>query len=212
MYLVNYLIKLTCLDTLKNMTKPVLTSATSPKMGLDKIFPHSSVNIGILITIVVAVVIHIILKKTVFGYELKVCGYNRDAAQYAGIKEKSRIVFSLAIAGALSGLGGALLYLAGSGKGISVVDVLAPEGFNGIPVALLGLNHPIGIIIAGIFISHLTVGGFYMQLYNFVPEVIEIIISIIIYFSAFALLIKGFLSRHKASKHATVNADGGGEE
>lgn len=100
---------------------------------------------------------------------------------------------SMAIAGALSGLGGALLYLAGAGKSIEVIDVLAIEGFNGIPVALLGLNHPLGILLSGIFVAHLTVGGFNMQLYDFVPQVIDIIIAVIIYFSAFALLLKGFI-------------------
>jgi simple sugar transport system permease protein len=63
----------------------------------------------------------------------------------------------------------------------------------GIPVALLGLNNPIGIIFSGILIGYLKVGGFNMQLYSFVPEVIDIIIGVIIYFSAFALLVRGFL-------------------
>jgi simple sugar transport system permease protein len=98
----------------------------------------------------------------------------------------------MVIAGAMAGLGGALLYLAGSGKGITVVDVLAPEGCNGIPVALLGLNNPLGIIFSGLLVAYLNVGGFNMQLYSFAPQVIEIIIAVIIYFSAFALLVRGF--------------------
>jgi simple sugar transport system permease protein len=75
---------------------------------------------------------------------------------------------------------------------INVVDVLAQEGFNGIPVALLGLNNPLGIIFSGLLVAYLTVGGFNMQLYDFAPQVIEIIIAVIIYFSAFALLLKSF--------------------
>jgi len=138
-------------------------------------------------------VIYIVLDKTKFGYELKACGFNRDAAKYAGINEKRSIVMSMAIAGALAGLGGALLYLAGAGKSIEVIDVLAIEGFNGIPVALLGLSHPLGILLSGIFVAHLTVGGFNMQLYDFVPQVIDIIIAVIIYFSAFALVLKGLI-------------------
>ena len=107
---------------------------------------------------------------------------------------------SMAIAGALAGLGGALLYLAGAGKSIEVVDVLAIEGFNGIPVALLGLSNPLGILLSGIFVAYLTVGGFNMQLYNFVPQVIEVIIAVIIYFSAFALLLKGFIQAYLKKK------------
>ena len=199
MYLVNYMISKTVFDPLKNQTKAVKAAANLPKLGLDKIFKDgnasSSVNSGIIVVILVAIGIYVLLNKTTFGYELKASGFNPDAAKYAGINEKRNIVLSMAIAGALCGLGGALLYLAGSGKGIDVVDTLAAEGFNGIPVALLGMNNPIGIIFSGIFISYLTVGGFTMQLYNYAPQVIEIITAIIIYFSAFSLLIKGFIQK-----------------
>jgi ABC-type uncharacterized transport system permease subunit len=68
---------------------------------------------------------------------------------------------------------------------------LAAEGFNGISVALLGLSNPIGIIFAGIFIAYITMGGFYMQLYRYAPEVISIMIAVIIYLSAFSLFFKG---------------------
>jgi len=198
MYLVNFLIKNTAYNSLKNMSMPVAANANLPKAGFDLIFRDSngipsSANSGFIIAVVMAVIIYIILDKTAFGYELKACGFNRDSAKYAGINEHRSIVYSMAIAGAMAGLGGALLYLAGSGKEIEVVDVLAAEGFNGIPVALLGLNNPIGIIFSGIFIAYLSVGGFNMQLHGFAPQVIEIIIAVIIYFSAFALLVKGFL-------------------
>lgn len=196
MYLVNFLIINTIFDSLKNQTMRVLDTANLPKMGMDLIFRQgnnvSSANSGIFIAVLFALITYIILEKTVFGYELKACGLNREAARYAGINEKRSIVCSMLIAGAMSGLGGALIYLAGSGKGITVVDVLVPEGFNGIPVALLGLNHPLGIIFSGFLIAYLNVGGFNMQLYNYAPQVIEIIIAVIIYFSAFALLLRGF--------------------
>ncbi|MEG0339078.1 MAG: ABC transporter permease, partial [Oscillospiraceae bacterium] len=204
MYTVNLLVTTTIFDSLKNQSKRVAPTAVLPKLGLDKIFKAgnsaSSVNAGIFIAIIAGIAIYIILNKTKFGFELKACGYNRNACKYAGINEKRNIVLSMVIAGALSALGGALLYLAGSGKGIEVVDVLAAEGFNGIPVALLGLNNPIGIIFAGIFVAYLNVGGFNMQLYDFVPQVIEIIIAVIIYFSAFALLLKGIIENHHKKK------------
>lgn len=199
MYLVNYLITLTIHDLLKNQSMRVAPTANIQKMGLDAIFREgnaiSSANGGIFIAILACIIIYIIIEKTRFGYELKACGFNRGAAKYAGISENRSIVFSMMIAGALAGLGGALLYLAGSGKGIDVVDVLAAEGFNGIPVALLGMNNPIGILFSGLFIAYLTQGGFNMQLYSFAPEIIEIIIAVIIYFSALALLLKSLLTR-----------------
>lgn len=214
MYTVNFLVTKTIFDSLKNQSKRVAANALLPKLGMDQLFKagnsSSSVNAGIFIAIIAGIVIYIILEKTKFGYELKACGYNREASKYAGINEKRNIMLSMVIAGALAALGGALLYLAGSGKGIEVLDVLAAEGFNGIPVALLGLNNPIGIIFSGIFVAYLNVGGFNMQLYDFVPQVIEIIISVIIYFSAFALVIKGVIHSFakKNDEHAAnANAD-----
>jgi len=197
MYLVNFLVTRTVYDSLRNQSMRVMNSANIPKMGMDQVFRDgyivSSANSGIIIAAGFAVLMFFILEKTSFGYELKACGFNRDAARYAGINEKRSIILSMIIAGALSGLGGALLFLAGSGKGISVVDVLAMEGFNGIPVALLGLNNPIGIIFSGLLVAYLNVGGNNMQLYGFHPQVIEIIIAVIIYFSAFALIVKGLI-------------------
>lgn len=190
MYLANYLVVLHIYDQLKNQSQNVPSYAVIPKMGLDVIFKGSSAGGGFFIAIIVVIIIYILLEKTTFGFELKACGLNKDASRYAGINEKRSIVLSMVIAGGLAGLGGALFYLAGAGKHIEVVDILAAEGFMGIPVALLGLSHPIGVLVAGIFIAYITVGGFYMQIYNFTPEVIEMIISAIIYFSAFALLFK----------------------
>lgn len=199
MYSVNALVSAFIYDPLQSQSLPVDADAILPKMGMDMIFRYnnrpSSANAGILIAILSGVAIWVILQKTVFGYELKACGYNSEAGRYAGMNEKKNVISSMAIAGALAALGGGLLYLAGSGNGIQVVDTLAAEGFNGIPVALLAMNNPIGIIFSGIFIAYLKVGGDQMQLYNFVPEVIDIIISVIIYFSAFALVFRGVVSK-----------------
>lgn len=206
MYTANFMVKTTVYDSRKALSMNVAQSATLPKGGLDKIFHNklgssgawdvSTVNSGIYIAIGVAIIMYIILNKTTFGYELKACGFNKDASKYAGINEKRSIVLSLVIAGALSGLGGGLLYLSGAtGRHISVVDVLAVEGFNGIPVALLGLSNPIGIVFAALFISHITLGGNYLQTLDFVPEVIDIIIACIIYFSAFAMLFRNILPK-----------------
>lgn len=197
MYLVNYLVLNTVYDRLRNQSMGVAKSAVIPKMGLDKIFPRSNVNAGFFIAILAVIVIYIILNRTSFGFELKAVGYNRDASKYAGIDEKRSIILSMVIAGALAGLGGGLLYLAGTGKYIEVVDILAAEGFTGISVALLGLSNPIGILFAGLFIGYITVGGDYLQLYDFAPEIIDIIVASIIYFSAFSLIVKNVIDRRR---------------
>ena len=194
MYTVNMLVVKFDYDKLKNQTMLIDTTATLPKMGLDTLTEGSSLNSGFFIAILIAIIIYIILNKTVFGYELIACGHNPDASKYAGIKSKRNVVLAMVIAGALAGAAGGLMYLAGSGKHIEVVDVLANEGFMGIPIALLGLSNPIGVLFAAIFIGYITIGGFYMQLFDFVPEIIDIMISAIIYFSAFALIAKNIIS------------------
>ncbi len=199
LYTVNYLVKQTVYDSKKALSMDVAASAELPKAGLDSIFYNtlggnkdvSTVNIGFFIAIAAAIGIYVLLNKTTLGYELKACGFNKNAAKYAGINEKRRIVLSMTIAGMLSGLGGGLLYLSGvSGRHIKVVDVLAQEGFYGISVALLGLSNPLGIIFSALFIAYMMLGGNYLQTLNFVPEVIDIIIACIIYFSAFSLFFK----------------------
>ena len=204
MYLANHLVKLYVYDSKKGLSMNVAESAVLPKGGTDYMFFNhigttkdlSTVNSGIWIAILVAIIMYIILNKTTFGYELKACGFNPHASKYAGINDKRNIVLSMVIAGMLAGLGGGLLYLSGAnGRHIKVVDVLAAEGFNGIPVALLGLSNPIGIIFSAIFISYITLGGNYLQTLDFVPEVIDIIIACIIYFSAFSLIFRSILPR-----------------
>lgn len=197
MYFVNFTVKGTksIFDSLKNQSQPVAATAEIPKMGFDTLFPGSSVNGGILIAVILVILIQVLLKRTAFGYELRAVGYNKDASRYAGIREKRSIILSMGIAGALSGIAGSLLYLAGSGKHIEVVDVLASEGFTGISVALLGLSDPAGILIAGLLIAYLTAGGFYLQLLQFSREIIDIIVAVIIYFSAFALIMQSFIAK-----------------
>ena len=205
MYGVNYLVKNSHLfDALRNQTVNVANNAVIPKAGLDNIFymlkgrfhDASSVNAGILIAIGFAVLIYILLGRTTFGYELKACGFNRHASRYAGISENRAIITSMAIAGGLAGVAGALMYLApASGMHIHVAEVLAAQGFNGIAVALLGMSNPIGIIFTGLFIAHITVGGSYLQSLKYMKEIIDVIIGLIIYFSAFSLLVRDIMRR-----------------
>lgn len=200
MYGVNYLIKNTSVyDQLKNQTVSVARSAALPYGGLNRVFYEqignlvrpSSVNMGLYIALGAALLIYILLNKTTFGYELKACGYNREASRYAGINAKRSIVLSMVIAGMLSGLAGAAMYLApADGLHIRVEEILSPQGFNGIPVALLGLSNPIGVIFSGMFIAHIEQGGYYLQKLDYMPEIIDIIIGAIIYFSAFSLIVK----------------------
>ena len=140
------------------------------------------------------------MNKTTFGYELKACGFNKDAARYAGMNEKKCIVLALVISGFFAGVGGALTYLCGTGKTLPITETLPNEGWNGIPVALLGFSNPIGCIFAALFIGYINVGGNYMQALNIAIEVIDIIVAVIIYFASFTLFIKALLERYQRNK------------
>ena len=148
-------------------------------------------TIGIFIAIAVAVLIWVVLNKTVFGYELKACGFNKNAAKYAGINDRKNIILSMTIAGALAGLGAGLFYLSGSKEWDPLVSTSLPAtGFNGISVALLASSNPIGCIFSAIFISHITVGGGFMDAGIFPSEVSSIISGVVIYLCAFSLLFR----------------------
>ena len=208
--LVNLLVRQTIFNSAYNQSYQPADSAELPKMGFDKIFvagaTPSSVNAGIVVAILIGIVMYVVINRPKFGYELKACRLNPEAARYAGINEKRSIVLSMVIAGALAGIGGALYYLSGAGTGIAITEELAAEGFNGIPVALLGMSNPIGAIFAGIFISYLKVGGQAMQSLGLAPQIIDIITSVIIYFAAFALFFRLLLARLGGGKD-TSNAN-----
>ena len=194
MYIVNDLIKSWGIyNQLKNSTVGI--SASIPKMGLDLIFPKSIIGGGILIAILLVFVLHVLLRKTTFGFELRGVGLNRHAAQYAGINENRSIVLSMAISGALAGLGGAMVMLAGSGAYLAVRDVLPQEGFDGLAIALLGLSEPVGIFLAALFVAALKMGGQAIQTLGYTPELTTIIIAMILYISALSVLFKRLFAR-----------------
>jgi len=179
------------------------------KLGLDKLFPGSQVNGGIIVAIVIAILVYVLMNKTTLGYELKACGANRHAARYAGISDKRNIVLSMAIAGALSGAAASLYYLAGNTEFFwSTYQTLPATGFNGIPVALLAASNPIGVIFTGCFMSMLDIVG--LQLTNLTAYneyITDVIIAVIVYLSAFSLVIKLWLSgRGKKRKAAPAEA------
>ena len=157
--------------------------AILPRGPFAALFGNSSwINISIIITIIFAILVWVILQKTTFGYELKACGLSRDAAQYAGINSKRN----------------------GTGQYVLEKSILG-MGFNGIPVALLASSNPIGTIFASLFISYIQVGGAAMQP-AYSSETIDIVIAVIIYLAAFALLMRGIITKavsgHKGKEGA----------
>jgi len=182
--------------------KTTFNNVATSKMGLDKLFPDSQVNGGILIAIVIAVLVYIIMNKTTLGYQLKACGANRHAARYAGIQDKRNIVLSMAIAGALAAGGASLYWLSGNTEFYWITyQALPAAGFNGIPVALLALNHPVAVVFSGIFMAMLNIVGQQLTTLTAYNEYItDVVIAVIVYLSAFSLVIQMWLRRKKAPK------------
>ncbi|MBR7011014.1 MAG: ABC transporter permease [Oscillospiraceae bacterium] len=185
--------------------KTTWNNVATPKLGLDKLFPGSQVNAGILVAILIAVAVFIIINKTTFGFQLKACGSNRHAARYAGIKDRANIIYSMAIAGALAAAGASLYYLSGNTEFNWHTDQTLPAiGFNGIPVALLAMNNPVGVIFSGIFMAMLNIIGTQLTKFTAYNEYItDVIIAVIVYLSAFSLALRTLI----AGKKKTVVAN-----
>lgn len=191
MYLVDMLIRNNgkMFVSSKARTAYIPATAQLPSLGVT----DSNVNIAIILATLIAIILYIVLYKTTFGYELMATGHNKHASHYAGINYKRNTILTMVIAGGLSGLGGAFAILApsnipGSSMTYEPINIIAANGFNGIAVALLGNSHPIGIIFSSLFISHIQRGGTRASLFGYKPEIIDVVIAVIIYFSAFALV------------------------
>lgn len=157
-------------------------------------------NYGILIAILVAILVWYILKHTTLGYQLKSVGYNKDAAEYAGININKNIVLSLAIAGALSGLAGATQAL-GVEHQVGILAASQGYGFDGIAVSLIAANNPLATIPAGLLFGALKYGGGKLNSAIKAPsEIIDITIGVIVFFVAMPKLIDIITSVFKGKR------------
>ena len=193
LYLTNML-----LTNVKEATSPYTvqmrssgTAALLPTLGLDKLFNDNGyVTLAIPLAILLAIVVDVVLNKTRFGYELRATGNNKFAAKYCGMAEKRNIILTLVIAGALSGLGAALLYQSGYEQWQVTASAVPAMGFNGIAATFLGGLNPIGTIFASFFIQHITSGGAYVDKTMYCSQISDLISAIIIYLCGFVLFMK----------------------
>ena len=215
LYLVNALMQSEItMDQSKSETfhiASVSKASILPSLGLGSLFHKNQyVTIAIPLMIVVAVLVYIVLTKTTFGYELRATGLNKNAAKYAGMRDKANIIITMAIAGAFAGLAASLYYLTDI-QPWKTSSAVPGMGFNGIAVAFLGGLNPIGVIFAGYFIQHITTGGSLIDMRYFNPQIADLISSIIIYTCAFVLFFKEIISR-LGKKEGGANANAGGAE
>ena len=205
-------------------TKPLMgtnNSALIPNLGLNKLFMEErSVTLAIPLAIIIAVAVWVVLNKTKFGYELKATGNNYHAAKYCGMKENRNIILTMVIAGALAGMGAAMLYLTGIEDWETTISSVPAMGFNGIAVAFLGGLSPLGSILSAFFIQYITTGGGNVDLQVYCSQISSLISSLIIYLCAFVAFFKFFIQarlrkadeKKAAAAKAAENTEGGEAE
>ncbi|WP_274363565.1 ABC transporter permease [Paenibacillus thermotolerans] len=184
---------------LETESRPLSEAASLKVPFLSQMFGGSYINLGLFLAIIAVIVVAFVIDKTTLGYELKAVGFNKHAAEYAGIKVNRSVVISMVIAGALAGLGGVAQY-AGNANNIQI-GILPSQGFDGIAVALLGANNAFGVLLAAIFFGILYSGrGFMSAMTEVPPEIADSIIAIIIYFAATSVLIERLIRRFRGRR------------
>jgi general nucleoside transport system permease protein len=188
-----------CVQSPALLRKPMTTSATLPesveipdetKLPLltgDYSFP---VHIGLPLTILIAVVVAVLLSKTVLGLRLRAVGLNPVAAKRAGISYARTVIFALASAGALGGLAGALMLL---GEQYTLKDGFSSGyGFDGLVAGLLARGSVAGVIAAALLFGFMRSGGINMEMVAAVPTALVVIIQglIVITLAGATLLIE----------------------
>jgi len=172
---------------------PIKESAMLKIDWLVQALNSARMHWGTLVAIVCIVLFYIILWRTKIGYEMRAVGLNPEAAHYAGMNVKSTMVKSMFISGVFAGLGGVFEMLGVFGYQ-TVMAATWGYGFDGIAVALLGGNTPIGVFLGAILFGGLNYGSAGMSFGADVPpEVVRIVIGSIIFFVASHGIVKWIL-------------------
>jgi simple sugar transport system permease protein len=124
-------------------------------LGID--WPASPLNLSVVLAAVAAMLVYLFLWRTRAGYRLRAVGSSPSAAEYAGIHARHQVLIAMSISGALAGLVGMNEIAGVSGK--LLLEFVSGAGFTGIAVALMGRNHPLGIVLASILFGALFQGG-----------------------------------------------------
>ena len=221
LYAVNTLLNLVKEETSPYTLNLINTSPASvlPSLGLGGLFSGNKyVTIAIPLSVLVAAAIWVLLEKTKLGYELKATGCNKFAAKYCGMQEKKNLILTMSIAGALAGMGAALLFLTGFEQWQCTQSSIPGMGFNGIAAAFLGGLNPLGTILSSYFIQHITNGGAYVDKTMYSAQISDFISALIIYLCGFVLFFKFALNNwldrrdEKRAKAAQASQEGGKAE
>jgi simple sugar transport system permease protein len=188
------------------------TVSLLPTLGLNHLFSENKyVTIALPLSVIFAILVWVVLEKTKLGYELKATGLNKNAAKYAGMKEKKNTILTMAISGGLSGMGAAFYYLSGMEQWSCSQTSVPGMGFSGIAAAFLGGLNPIGSIFSSFFIQHITSGGSYVDKMVYCSQISDLIAAIIIYLCGFVLFFKVCMNNGLRKAAEKAESKKGGE-
>lgn len=160
--------------------------------GLPERIP---LNVAFLLALLCCLLVYLFLWRTKWGYEIRATGSNPTAAEYGGISVRKQIVFAMTVSGALAGM-------------VAINEVLGYRyryydgfsdnyGFTGIAVALLGRNHPVGVILAALLFAALQHGGIYVDGFSehITKDIVQVLQGVIILFVAAEAFFKWSMGR-----------------
>lgn len=200
LYLANYLIGKFLLEPGTQRSKMIHGSASITSSWLSGLFGDSRLHWGVLLALIAVPVFYILLWKTKQGYELRAVGHNPHAAQYAGMNVNANIVKAMFVGGLFAGLAGVIDVLGVFGY-MARAAASSGHGFDGIAVALLGGNHPVGVLLGSILFGSLTYGSAGMSFKAGVPpEIIRVVIGLVIFFVASSGFIRWLLKPFTAKR------------
>jgi general nucleoside transport system permease protein len=149
--------------------------------GLPERIP---LNLAFILALICCVLVYLFLWRTKWGYELRATGSNPTAAEYGGISIRKQIILAMSVSGGLAGMVGIHEVL---GYHHRYYDGFSDNfGFTGIAVALLGRNHPAGVLLAALLFAVLQRGGIPVDAFthNVTKDIVQVLQAIIILFVA----------------------------
>jgi general nucleoside transport system permease protein len=172
---------------------PLNVSARTPAIAasarIPPIFTQYRMHWGFILALLAALAVWWLLWKTTIGFEIRTSGSNPDAAKYAGINVGKIIVLTMSLSGALAGTAGVIEVMALNYR--HELGFSQGYGFDAIAIALLGRNHPLGVVLAALLFAAMRNGASRMQFLTQIPvDVISVIQALILLFVAADAIIR----------------------
>lgn len=169
--------------------------------GLPERIP---LNLAFVLALIACVLVYLFLWRTKWGYEIRATGSNPTAAEYGGISIRKQIVLAMAVSGALAGMVGINEVL---GYRYRYYDGFSNNyGFTGIAVALLGRNHPVGVLLAALLFGMMIRGGIFVDAFtnHVTKDLVDVLQGIVILFVAAEAIFRGPIARYSLLRRSKI--------